>query len=66
MALLTLNILIALSITLPSLTHATPRSDEALCEEVAFALNESVQYGTLTQREADQITDRCYELYSIY
>ncbi len=64
MALLSLNILIALSIVLPLTTQATPRSDERLCEEVAFALNESVTYGTLTQAEADKISDRCYELFT--
>ena len=60
---LLLNSLIALSIVLPLTTHATPRSDEALCEEVAAVVNESVLYGTLTQAEADVITDRCYTLF---
>ncbi len=64
MALFTINTLIALSIALPLTTQATPRSDERLCEEVAFALNESVTYGTLTQAEADKISDRCYELFT--
>ena len=61
---LLLNSLIALSIVLPLTTHATPRSDEALCEEVAAVVNESVLYGTLTQAEADAISDRCYTLFT--
>ena len=64
MAILSLNILLALSIVLPLTTQATPRSDELMCEEVAEALNESVTYGELTQAEADDISDRCYQLYS--
>ncbi len=64
MALLSLNILIALSIVIPLTTHATPRYDELMCEEVAEAVEEAVTYGTLTQAEADDISDRCYELYS--
>ena len=51
-------------ISAPLITDATPRYDELMCEEVAFAVNESVQWGTLTQAEADDISDRCYELYS--
>ena len=58
-----LNLLIALIITLPLTAHATPRSDELMCEEVAEAVNESVLWGTLTQAEADDISDRCYELF---
>ena len=46
------------------LVSATPRYDELLCEEVTEAVNESVLWGTLTQQEADDISDRCYELYS--
>ena len=64
MALLPLNILLALSTVLPLPTQATPRSDELMCEEVAFAVNESVLWGTLTQAEADEISDRCYKLYT--
>ena len=64
MALFTINVLIALSVVLPLTTQATPRYDELMCEEVAHAVNESVQWGTLTQAEADDISDRCYELYS--
>ena len=64
MAILSLNILLARSIVLPLTTHATPRYDELMCEEVAEAVNESVTYGTLTQAEADDISDRCYSLYS--
>jgi hypothetical protein len=60
---LSLNLLIALSIALPLSTQATPRYDELMCEEVAEAVNESVLWGTLTQAEADDISDRCYELY---
>ena len=58
-----LNILIALTIALPLTSHATPRSDELMCEEVASTVNESVTYGELTQEQADDISDRCYELY---
>ena len=64
MALLTINVLLALSIVLPLTAQATPTRVESLCEEVAYALNESVTYGTLTQAEADDISDRCYELFS--
>ena len=64
MAILSLNILLALSIVLPLTTQASPRYDELMCEEVAEAVNESVTYGTLTQAEADDISDRCYQLYS--
>jgi hypothetical protein len=63
-ALFTLNTLLVLSIVLPLTTQATPRSDELLCEEVAEAVNESVTFGTLTQAQADRITDRCYELFT--
>ena len=63
MAILTINLLIALSIVLPLSIQATPRPDELMCEEVAEAVNESVTYGTLTQAEADDISDRCYQLY---
>ena len=61
---LSLNLLLALFIALPLPAQATPRSDEALCEEVAAVVNESVTYGTLTQAEADAITDRCYSLFT--
>jgi len=61
---LSLNILLALTIVLPLPTQSTPRYDELMCEEVAEALNESVTYGELTQAEADDISDRCYELYT--
>ena len=60
----TLLLLITLSIVIPLTTHATPRYDELMCEEVAHAVNESVQWGTLTQAEADDISDRCYQLYT--
>ncbi len=63
MALLSLNLLIALTIALPLTTQATSRYDELLCEEVTEAVNESVLWGTLTQAEADDISDRCFELY---
>jgi len=59
-----INLLITLSIVIPLTAHATPRYDELMCEEVAAAVNESVQWGTLTQAEADDISDRCYALYS--
>ena len=64
MALFTLNTLLVLSIVLPLTTQATPRHDELMCEEVAEAVNESVLWGTLTQAEADDITDKCYSLYT--
>jgi len=63
-AILTINLLLALSVVLPLTTQATPRSDELMCEEVTEAVNESVYWGTLTQAEADDISDRCYELYT--
>jgi len=63
-ALLPLNILITLLFVLPLSAQATPRSDERLCEEVAEVVNESVLYGTLTQAEADHISDRCYLLFN--
>ena len=63
MAILTINLLITLSIVIPLTAQATPRYDELLCEEVAEAVNESVLWGTLTQQEADDISDRCYQLY---
>ena len=53
----------AVFITAPIIAQATPRSDEVLCEEVAEAVNESVLYGTLTQEQADRISDRCYTLF---
>ena len=53
----------AVFITAPIIVQATPRYDELMCEEVAEAVNESVTYGTLTQQEADDISDRCYQLY---
>ena len=64
MAILSLNILIAILFVLPLSAQATPRSDERLCEEVAAVVNESVAYGTLTQQEADHISDRCYQLFT--
>ena len=64
MALFTINLLLSLSIVLPLTSQATPRYDELLCEEVAEAVNESVLWGTLTQAEANDISDRCYALYS--
>ena len=54
----------AVFITAPIIVQATPRSDERLCEEVADVVNESVLYGTLTQEEADHISDRCYLLFT--
>ena len=54
----------AVFIAAPVIVQATPTRVESLCEEVAFTVNESVTYGILTQQEADDISDRCYELYS--
>lgn len=54
----------AVFITAPLIVQATPTRIESLCEEVAYTVNESVTYGTLTQQQADDISDRCYELYS--
>jgi hypothetical protein len=34
-----------------------------MCEEVAEAVQEAVCFGTLTQAEADDISDSCYALY---
>ena len=57
-------LLLTLAIILPLTAQATPREDERLCEEVAEVVNESVLYGTLTQAEADHISDRCYLLFT--
>ena len=51
-------------ISAPLLVEATPTRVESLCEEVAFTLNESVAYGELTQEQADEVIDRCYESFS--
>ena len=51
-------------ISAPLIAEATPTRIESLCEEVAYTVNESVSYGALTQQQADEISDRCYELYS--
>jgi|14_taG_2_1085336.scaffolds.fasta_scaffold47351_2 hypothetical protein len=64
MPLFTYLIMATVFISAPLIADATPRSDEVLCEEVAFALNESVTLGYLTQTEADEISDRCYELFT--
>lgn len=48
----------------PLIVDATPRYDELLCEEVTEALTESVLWGTITQAEANDISDRCYQLYT--
>ena len=64
MPLYTYFLIATVFITAPALVEATPRYDELMCEEVTEAVNESVTYGTLTQAEADDISDRCYELYS--
>ncbi len=56
-------ILLLSVLLLPLNVQATPRDDERLCEEVAEVVNESVLYGTLTQEEADHISDRCYQLF---
>ncbi len=60
----TLNILIALSLVLPLTVQATPRDDELLCEEVAEVLLEAVDFGTITQEVADEVTSDCYNLFS--
>ena len=57
-------ILLLSVLLLPLNVQATPRDDERLCEEVAAVVNESVLYGTLTQEEADHISDRCYFLFT--
>ena len=54
----------AVFIAAPLIVQATPTRVESLCEEVAFTVNESVTYSLLTQQEADDISDRCYQLYS--
>ena len=54
----------ALFITAPLIAEATPTRVESLCEEVAYTVNQSVHYGSMTQQEADDVFDRCYELYS--
>ena len=57
-------ILLLSVLLLPLNAQATPRSEERLCEEVAEVVNEYVLYGTLTQEEADHISDRCYFLFT--
>ena len=51
-------------ISAPLIAEATPTRVESLCEEVAYTVNQSVHYGSMTQQEADDVSDRCYELYS--
>ena len=36
------------------------RSDLELCDELTEVVNESVDHGLLTQREADRLSDKCY------
>ena len=50
----------AVFIAAPIIVQATPRYDELLCEEVAEVLNEAVDFGTITQSVADEVTDDCY------
>ena len=49
---------------LPLTVQATPRADELLCEEVAEVLLEAVDFGTITQEVADEVTSDCYDLFS--
>ena len=55
----------AVFIAAPIIVQATPRYDESLCEEVAFALYEAVDFGTITKEVADEVTSDCYDLFSI-
>ena len=64
MALLTINTLLLLSVVFPITAQATPRADERLCEEVAEVLLEAVDFGTITQEVADEVTTDCYSLFS--
>lgn len=48
----------------PLIVQATPSRTIHMCDEVAYALNESVTFGTLTQEEANDIADRCYEVFT--
>ena len=54
----------AVFIAAPIIVQATPRYDESLCEEVAYALYEAVDFGTITQEVADEVTSNCYDLFS--
>jgi len=54
----------AVFIAAPIIVQATPRYDESLCEEVAEVLYEAVDFGTITQEVADEVTSDCYELFS--
>ena len=63
MALLSLNLLITLSLVLPLTVQATPRADELLCEEVAYALYEAVYFGTISLEVAEHVIDGCYTNY---
>ncbi len=54
----------ALLLGLYVVADATPevRTNEALCDEVTFELQRSVQQGLLTQLEAQSISERCYKI----
>ena len=39
------------------------RTDYQLCVEVKEMVNENVEYGLLTQKEADVIADRCFNTF---
>jgi len=54
----------AVFIAAPIIVQATPRYDESLCEEVAYALYEAVDFGTITQEVADEVATNCYSLFS--
>lgn len=55
---------LVLAVTLVS-TRATSdkRSDRAMCKEVAIELQVQVDYGQRTQESADEIVNRCFELF---
>ena len=55
----------AVFIAAPIIVQATPRHDELLCEEVAAVLNEAVDFGTITQEVADEVTTDCYSLFTL-
>ena len=54
----------AVFIAAPILVQATPRYDEQLCEEIAEVLLEAVDFRTITQEVADEVTTDCYNLFS--
>ena len=64
MHILTYLTMAAVFIAAPIIVQATPRNDEVFCEEIAEVLYEAVDFGTITQEVADEVTTDCYTLFS--